>query len=174
MGLLNLDILCCLFIWRFFLFVPLSTINLGILALPDLLTSSGVFGVHGLCFSISTSIWTFSMANLFTSLSFISFCICILLAFVSASLLASFSFYCFSVFVALFLSSLGLSPQTILSISISLSFGTFCLCILAFVLGFIYSLRAERLLVFALSFSSCLCFCPRVLHAIIFVPAKSK
>ena len=119
-------------------------------------------------------IWAFSMASLFTSLSFISFCICILLAFSSTSLLASFSLYCFSVFVALFLSSLGLSPQTILSISIPSSSDTFCLCILTFLLGFIYSLRAEHLSVFALSFSSCLCFCPHILYAIIFVLAKSK
>ena len=133
-----------------------------------------VFLVYVVCFSISASIWAFSMANLFASLSFISFCICILLAFSSASLLASFSLYCFSVLVALFLSSLGLSPQTILSISISSSSGTFCLCILTFVLGFIFSLIAEHLLVVALSFSSCLCFCPHILYAIIFVPAKSK
>ena len=132
-----------------------------------------VFSVYVVCFSISASIWAFSMTNLFASLSFISFCICILLAFASASLSASFSLYCFTVFVALFLSSLGLSPQAILSISISSSSGTFCLCILAFVLGFIYSLRAECLLAFAHSFSSCLCFCPCILYAIIFVPAKS-
>ena len=133
-----------------------------------------VFLVYVVCFSIRTSIWDFSMASLFTSLSFISFCICILLAFSSTSLSVPFSLYCFSVFVALFLSSLGLSPQTILSISISSSSDTFCLCISAFVLGFIYSLRAKRLSVFALSFSSCLCFCPRILYAIIFVLAKSK
>ena len=101
------------------------------LDLPNVLTLSGVFGVHGLCFSIRASIWAFSTANLFASLSFISFCICILLAFSSASLLASFSLYCFSILVALFLSSLGSSPLTILSISISLSSGTFCLCILS-------------------------------------------
>ena len=124
---------------------------------------------------LNHQLWhSFPMANLFASLSFISFGICILLAFASASLLASFSLYCFSVFGALFLSSLGLSPQAILSISISLSSGTFFLCILAFVLGFIYSLRAEHLLVFAHSFSSCLCFCPHILYAIIFVPSKSK
>ena len=104
---------------------PSRPLALAFLPVPDLLTLSGVFGVCGLCFSISASIRAFSMANLFASLSFISFCICILLAFASASLLASFSLYCFSVFVALFLSSLGLSPRAILSISISLSSGTF-------------------------------------------------
>ena len=88
--------------------------------------------------------------------------------------LTSFSLYCFTVFVALFLSFLGLSPQAILSISISSSSGTFCLCILAFVLGFIYSLRAKCLSVFALSFSSCLSFCPHILYAVIFVLAKSR
>ena len=139
---------------------PSRPSTLAFLPVPDLLTSSGVFSVRGLCFSISASIWAFSMANLF--------------AFSSASLLASFSLYCFSVFVALFLSSLGLSPQAILSISISSSSGTFCLFILAFVLGFKYSLRAKHLLVFAHSFSSCLCFFPRILYTIIFVPAKSK
>ena len=169
-----MDILCCLFIWGFFLFVSLLTINFGILAVPDLLTLSDVFRVHGLCFSISASIWAFSMASLFASLSFICFCICILLAFASTSLSASFSWYCFTVFVALFLSCLDLSPQAILSISLSSSSGTFCLCIFAFVLGFIYSLRAEHLSVFALSFSSCLSFCPHVLYAIIFVLARSK
>ena len=107
-----------------FLF-PSQPSTLAFLPVPDLLTSSGVFGVCGLCFSISASIWAFSMANLFASLAFMSFCICILLAFSNASLLTSFSLYCFSVFVALFLSSLGLSPRAILSISISSSSGTF-------------------------------------------------
>ena len=136
--------------------------------------SSGVFGVHGLCFSMSASILTFSNVNLFASLSFISFCPCILLAFSSTSLSASFSLYCFTVIVALFLSSFGLSPSTILLISISSSSGTFCLCVLTFLLGFLSSLRAKRLLVFALSFTSYLCFCPHILCAIIFELAKSK
>ena len=134
---------------------------------PNIFTSSGVFGVCGLCFFISASILAFS-------LSFLSLCICILLAFPSASLLASFSLYCFAVIVALFLSSFGLSPWTILFMSISSSSGTFHLCNVTFVLGFTYSLRAECLLVFALSLSLCLCFCPHILYTIIFLLAKSK
>ena len=98
------------------------------------------------------SILAFSNVNLFASLSFMSFCPRILLAFSSASLLASFSLYCFAVILALFLSSFGLLPQIILLISISSSSGTFCLCVLTFVLGFLSSLRAKHLLVFAPSF----------------------
>ena len=74
----------------------------------------------------------------------------------------------------LFLSSFSLSPWTILLISISSSSVTFCLHVLTFVLGFLSSLRAKHLLVFALSFFSYLCFCPRVLCTIIFELAKSK
>ena len=66
--------------------------------------------------------------------------ICNCLTFSSASLLASFSFNCLSVSVALYLSCLGLSSLIILSISISSSSGTFCLCILTLVLGFICSM----------------------------------
>ena len=106
------------------------------LPVPDVFTLSGVFSVRGLCFSMRASIWAFS--NLLASLSFISFSICNHLAFSSTSCLASFSFNCFSVSVALFLSYLGLSSLTILVISISSLSGTFCLCILTFVLGFIY------------------------------------
>ena len=86
-------------------------------------------------------------------MSFVSFCPCILLAFSSTSLLASFSLYCFAVISALFLSSFGLSPQAILFISISSSSGTFCLCILILVFHFVPSLRAKRLLVFTLYLS---------------------
>ena len=71
------------------------------------------------------------------------------MAFSSASLLASFSFNCLSVSVAIFLSCntsfeshfivhLGVSSLTILSILISSLSGTFCLCFLSSVLGFIY------------------------------------
>ena len=158
----------------FTFFGPLLTINFGIFACTQCIHLVRCFGVHGLCFSMSASILAFSNVNLFASLSFISFCRRILLAFSSASLLASFSLYCFAVILALFLSSFGLSPQTILLISISSSSGTFCLCVLTFVLGFLSSLRAKHLLVFALSFISYLCFCPRVLCTIIFELAKSK
>ena len=84
--LFNLDILCCLFIWGFTFFsLPLPLIY-GIFALPNLFTSSGVFGVCNLCFSMSASILAFSIMCLFASISFESFCPCILLAFSSASL----------------------------------------------------------------------------------------
>ena len=119
--------------------VPYRPSVLAFLPVPDVFTSSGVFGVHGLCFSIRASIWAFSVAIHFASLSFISFCIHILLAFSSTSLLASFSINCLSISVALFLSYLGLSSFTILAISISSSSGTFCLCVLTFVLGYIFS-----------------------------------
>ena len=141
---------------------------------PNVLTSSGVFGVHGLCFSMSASILAFSIICLFASVFFITFCPCILLAFSSTSLLASFSLYCFAVVLALFLLSFRLSSQTILFISISSSSGTFCLHVLTFILDFLSSLRAKRLLVFALVFISYLCFCPCILCAIIFKLAKSK
>ena len=52
---------------------PSQPSTLAFLPVPNLLTSSGVFSVHGLCFSISASIWAFSMAYLFASLPFISF-----------------------------------------------------------------------------------------------------
>ena len=72
-GLFNLTIFCCLFIWGFSLSVPSQPSTLAFLPVPDVLTSSGVFDEHGLCFSIRASIWDFSMANHFASLSFISF-----------------------------------------------------------------------------------------------------
>ena len=147
---------------------------LAFLPVPNLFTSSGVFGVHSLCFSMSASILAFSIVYPFASMSFISFCFCILLAFSSTSLLASFSLYCFAVILALFLSSFGLLPQAILFISISSSSGTFCLRILILIFGFMPSLRAKHLLVFALAFISYLCFCPHVLCAIILELAKSK
>ena len=109
----------------------------------------------------------FSTICLFASTSFEAFCPCIVLAFSSASLLASFSLYYFAVILALFLSSFGLLPWAILFMSISSSSGTFCLCVLILVFGFVPSLRAKRLLVFALVFISYLCFCPHVLCAII-------
>ena len=169
-----MDILCCLFIWGFTFFGPLLTLIFGNLAVPDLLTLSGVFGVRGLCLSMSASIFAFSIVYLFASIFFVSFCPCILLTFSSTSLLASFSLYCFAVILALFLSSFGLSPQTILFISMSSSSGTFCLCVLILVFSFLPSLRAKCLLVFALVFISYLCFCPHVLCAIILELAKSK
>ena len=159
---------------RVFLFSPLLTINFGIFACTQSTHLIRCFWCTWSMFLNKCFYLGFFYGKSFCFFVFISFCICILLAFSSASLLASFSLYCFSVLVALFLSSLGLSPQIILSISISSSSGTFCLCILTFVLGFVYSLRAEHLLVVALSFTSCLCFCPHILYAIIFVPAKSK
>ena len=74
----------------------------------------------------------------------------------------------------LFPSSFGLSPLAILFISISSSSGTICLLILTFVFGFMSSLRTKCLLIFALVFISCLCFCPHVLCAIILELAKSN
>ena len=133
-----------------------------------------VFLVYIVCFSMSASILAFSIIYLFASMSFVSFCPCIILAFSSASLLASFSLYCFAVISALFLSSFGLSPWAILFISISSSSGTFCLRVLILVFGFVPSLRAKCLLVFALVFISYLCFCPHVLCTIILELAKSK
>ena len=113
----------------------------------------------------------------------ISFSVCNLLAFSSASLLASFSFNCLSVSVAIFLSCntsfkshfiacLGVSSLTILSISISSSSGTFCLCFLSPVLGFIYSIFAKHLLAYSALLAFCLCFCPLVLYCMIFVLAN--
>ena len=139
-----------------------------------LLPLFGVFGVRNLCFSMSASIWAFSIICLFASIFFESFCPCILLTFSSTSLLASFSLYCFAVILALFLSSFGLSPWAILFISISSSSGTFCLHVLIFVLGFVPSLRAKCLLVCALVSISCLCFCPHILCTIILELAKSR
>ena len=130
-----------LFLWHFCLY-------------PNLFTSPGVFGVRHLCFSMSASMSAFSIVCLFASISFESFCPCNLLAFSSASLLASFSLYCFAVISALFLSSFGLLPWAILFISISSSSGTFCLCVLILVFSFIPSLRAKHLLIFALVFIS--------------------
>ena len=154
----------------FSFFGPLLTLIFGIFAC----TRFAVFGVCGLCFSMSASILAFSIVYLFASMSFVIFCPCTLLAFSRASLLASFSLYCFAVISALFLSSFGLSPQAILFISISSSSGTFCLCVLILVFGFMPSLRAKRLLVFALVFISYPCFCPHVLCVIILELAKSK
>ena len=119
----------------FFLFVPLLTINFGILACTRSTHLIRFFRCTWSMFLNKHFYLGFFYGKSFTSLSLISLCICILLAFSSTSLLASFSLYCFSVFVALFLSSLGLSPQTILSISISSSSDTFCLCILTFCIG---------------------------------------
>ena len=171
--------------WGFPFFGPLFTIYIGIFAVPDVFTLSGVFNGCGLCFLIRASIWAFSNANLLASFSFISFSMCNHLGFSNGSLLASFSFNCLSVSVALFLSCNvflkshflaypGLASLTILSISISSSSGTFCLYVLALVLGFIYSMCAEHLLAYAISFALCLCFCPLVLYCIMFVLAKSK
>ena len=115
----------------FFFFCPLLTF---------VFTSSGVFGVHDLCFLMRASIWAFSICNLLASLSFVSVSICNHVAFASTSLLASFSCNCLLVSRAFCLSYLGLSSFTILAISISSSSGTFCLCFVAFVLGFIYSI----------------------------------
>ena len=122
----------------------------------------------------SASILAFSIVYLFAFIFLVSLCPCILLTFSSTSLLASFSLYCFAVILALFLSYFGLSPRAILLISISSSSGTFCLRVLIFVLGFLSSLRAEHLLVFALVFISYLCFCPHILCTIILELAKSK
>ena len=147
---------------------------MAFLPVPYSFTLSGVFGVRNLCFSMSASILAFSIICLFASISFESFCPCILLAFSSTSLLASFSLYCFAVISALFLSPFGLSPWAILFISISSSSGTFCLCFSILVFGFVPSLRAKHLLVFALIFISYLYFCPRILCAIILELAKFK
>ena len=147
---------------------------LAFLPVPNVSTLSDVFGVRDLYFAIRASIWAFSNANLLASFSFISFSICNHLAFSSTSLSASFSFNCLSISAALFLSSLGVSFLTILSISISSSSGTFYLFILILVLGFIYSVCAECLLASAISFAFCHCFCPFVLYCIMFVLAKSK
>ena len=84
--------------------VPSLPSILAFLPVPDVFTSSGVFGVCGLCFAIRASIWSFSNANLLASFSFISCSICNHLAFSSASLLSSVSFDCLLVSVALFLS----------------------------------------------------------------------
>ena len=154
--------------------VPSWPLSLAFSPVPDLFTLSGVFGVLSLCFSMSASILAFSIVYLFASMSFVSFCPCILLAFSSASLLASFSLYSFAVISALFLSSFGLLPWAILFISISSSSGTFCLHVLILIFGFMPSLSTKHLLVFALVFISYLCFCPRVLCAIILELAKSK
>ena len=128
------------YVWGFYFLSPLSTIYIGVFACTQCIHLVRcfwcTFGVH---FSIRPSIWAFSDAIYFASLSFISFSICICLAFSSASLLASFSLNCLSHSVALFLSYLGLSSFTILAISISSSSGTFCLYVLTFVLDFIYS-----------------------------------
>ena len=137
--------------------------SMAFLPVPYLFTSLGVFSVRNPCFSMSASIWAFSIICLFASIFFESFCPCILLTFSSASLLASFSLYCFAVISALFLSSFGLSPWAILFISISSSSGTFCLRVLIFALGFRSSLKDKCLLVCALVSISCLCFCPHIL-----------
>ena len=130
--------------------VPSCPFSMAFLPVPNLFTSSGVFGVCNLCFSMSASIWAFSIICLFASIFFESFCPCILLAFSSTSLLASFSLYCFAVISALFLSSFGLLPWAILFISISSSSGTFCLHILILAFSFMPSLSAKCLLVCAL------------------------
>ena len=145
----DLASLCCLFVWGFTFLVPSLPSILAFLPVPGLFTSSGVFSVCSLCLLIRASIWAFSNASLLASFSFISFSVCNLLAFSSASLLASFSLNCLSVSVAIFLSCntsfkshfiayLGISSLTILSISISSLSGTFCLCFLSPVFGFIY------------------------------------
>ena len=118
----------------------------ALLPVPDLLTSSGVIGVHALCLAIRAAIWAFSSSGLLASFCFVSFSICNCLAFSACSLL--FSFDCFSVSVTTFLACntsfkshfiayLGISSLTILSISISSLSGTFCLCFLVLVLGFL-------------------------------------
>ena len=119
-------------------------------------------------------IWISFVAFLYGGLPFLVPSCSLLLTFSSTSLLASFSLYCFAVISALFLSSFGLSPWAILSISISSSSGTFCLHILIFALGFMPSLKSKCLLVCALVSISCLCFCPHVLCAIILELVKSK
>ena len=154
--------------------VPSCPFSMTFLPVPDLFTPSGVFSVRNLCFSMSASILAFSIICLFASIFFESFCSCILLTFSSTSLLASFSLCCFAVLSALFLSSFGLSPWAILFISISSLSGTFCLYIIIFALGFMPSLRGKCLLVCALVSISYLCFCHRILCAIILELAKSK
>ena len=73
------------------LLVPSCPFSMAFLPVPNLFTSSGVFGVHSLCFSMSASILAFSIICLFASIFFESFSPCILLTFYSACLLASFS-----------------------------------------------------------------------------------
>ena len=90
-----------------------------------LFTSSGVFGVRNLCFSMSASILAFSIICLFASVFFDSFFPCILFAFSGTSLVDSLSLCCFAVVSAVFLPPFGLSPWAILFISIFLSSGTF-------------------------------------------------
>ena len=108
----------------------------------------------------------FSM-HLLASFSLTSFSICNCLIFSACGLL--FSFDCFSISVATFLACntsfkshfiacLGISSLAILSISISSLSGTFCLCFLALVLGLIFSIFAEHLLVNSASLAFCLCF----------------
>ena len=134
---------------------------------PDLVTLSGVLGVRNLCLSIRASILAFSNARLLASFSLISFSICNYLAFSACSLL--FSFNCLSISVANFLACntsfnshfivyLGMSSLAILSISISSSCGTFCLCFLTLVLGFIISVFANCMLANSASAAFCLCF----------------
>ena len=107
-GCFNLTIFCCLFMWGFYIFGPLLTIYIGIFACTQCIQLVRCFGVRGLCFSIRVYIWAFSNASLFASLSFISFCVCILLVFSSASLLASFSLDCLSNFSGTFSIIFGL------------------------------------------------------------------
>ena len=70
--------------------VPSHPLSVAFMPVPDLFTSSGVFSVCHLCFSMSASIWAFSIICVFASISFKSFCPCIFLALSSASHLASF------------------------------------------------------------------------------------
>ena len=78
--------------------VPSRPSVLAFLPVPNVFTSSGVFSVCGLCFTISAYIFAFSDAILFASLSFIFFCICIpwpflVLVFWPLFLLISFQFH---------------------------------------------------------------------------------
>ena len=154
--------------------VPSCLFSVAVFPVPDLFTLSGVFGVCNLCFSMSASIWAFSFVCLFASVFFESFCPCIRLTFSGNNFLASLYLCCFAVISAIFLPPFGLSPWAILFISISASSGTFCPFVLIFSLGFVLSLKAKRLLVYALISVSYLCLCPHNLCTIILQLAKSK
>ena len=90
----SLTIFYCLFMWEFYLFGSLSTICIGIFACTQCIHLVRCFRCTWSMFLNKSFYLGFSNVSLFTSLSCISFCICILLTFSSAGLLASFSLDC--------------------------------------------------------------------------------
>ena len=147
--------------------VPSLSFMSALMPVPGIFTSSGVFGVQGLCLSIRADILAFSSARLLAYFSLRSFSICNCLAFSACSFLFSYSFLSVSVanflacntsFNSCFIVYLGVSSLAILSISITSLSGTFCHSFLPLVLGFIISMSAKCILAISASAAFCL-FC---------------